>query len=427
VVLTFRNLSAKVRMGIYETVPGYSVKKVKFYTDNTTAIKSATTSENATLIGAFNTGGKITVSFPTTDSSDPDWQKAHISLDNTGFTAETYREFGELTYGVAERNEKGDEYLKRSANDPSYANNGVYTTVLPVETASNTLELRIDYTLEAIDGSGEEITIHGAKAFVPTSYTQWLPNYAYTYIFKISDNTNGWANPDDEGDEDLSGLFPITFDAVVVDSQENTQSTITTVATPSITAYQNGRALNADEFGAGDIYVQVMKPAASGTDWVLANDLDANGQLYTVTPRSGKTITEADVMDALNIQASATTTAITGRNGWELTKAESVTNVTEIPRADGNNIEVTAKTAAKFEASAGTYAYVYTMSDAADTEHVTGFQLDTAPTNWSTTYTSYYTDITCTTAAPSTFVAGYYYQKYTNNNTVYGVKVIKVQ
>ena len=31
VVLTFRSLGTKVRIGIYETVPGYSVRDVKFY------------------------------------------------------------------------------------------------------------------------------------------------------------------------------------------------------------------------------------------------------------------------------------------------------------------------------------------------------------------------------------------------------------
>ena len=32
VTLTFRNMAAKVRVALYETVPGYSIKNVKFYT-----------------------------------------------------------------------------------------------------------------------------------------------------------------------------------------------------------------------------------------------------------------------------------------------------------------------------------------------------------------------------------------------------------
>lgn len=36
VTLSFRNLTTKVRVALYETIPGYSVKDVKFYSDNTT-------------------------------------------------------------------------------------------------------------------------------------------------------------------------------------------------------------------------------------------------------------------------------------------------------------------------------------------------------------------------------------------------------
>ena len=118
--------------------------------------------------------------------------------------------------------------------------------MLPNEEGTS-LELRIDYTLVSIDGSDEEIKVHGAKAFVPSTYTKWLPNYAYTYVFKISDNTNGVTNPSDLTHE---GLYPITFDAVVVDSEENTQSTITTVTLPSVTTYQKDHVVSSDEYTA---------------------------------------------------------------------------------------------------------------------------------------------------------------------------------
>ena len=174
------------------------------------------------------------------------------------------------------------------------------------------------------------------------------------------------------------------------------------------------------QYAADDIYVQVM------TNGTLNNDLGTKGQLYTVTARTGKTITEADVMDALNIVESTSGDATTSRNGWEITKATSDATVTAIPGADGNDITVVAGTAAKFTAAAGTYAYVYKVSDGTASDYYTAVTLTAQPDDWSTTGL-YFTDPNGATAAPTTYADGTYYKKYTNLNNVYGVKVIKVQ
>ncbi len=428
VKLTFRALASKVRVALYETVPGYSVKDVKFYTDATTKLSTGATETNATLFTTgtadkdnFYTAGTYTVSFPTVGTGNKaksDYNKAHVTLAATG--KGTTKAFAGLNYTSAQYKEKssGDIWLGRSSAAASYAGasaSNYYQIAMPNEDGT-VLELRIDYTLESIDGSGETITIHGATAYVPAIYAAWKPNYAYTYIFKISDNTNGWTSTagDAATGTDPAGLYPITFDAVVVDSEEHTQSTITTVSTPSITTYQKGHDVTKDEYAAGDIYVQVM------TDGTLNNDLDSKGQLYTLSAAK----TEAEVMDALNIQSASTTTTITGRNGLVLTEATSDASITAIPGADGNDITVTAKTAAKFTATASTtYAYVYTVSTGTASTYTTAVALSTQPSDFTT---AYYTDEACTILA-SAFAAGTYYQKYTNNNNVYGVKVIKVQ
>ncbi len=99
------------------------------------------------------------------------------------------------------------------------------------------LNLKVDYTLLSTDGSTETITVTGANAKVPKEYASWKSGYAYTYIFKISQNTNGLTNPS----AGPAGLWPITFDAVVMnDEVDGVQETITTVATPSITTYAKG-------------------------------------------------------------------------------------------------------------------------------------------------------------------------------------------
>lgn len=411
VQLKFRNLATKVRVALYETIPGYSVKSVKFYTDNATTLTTGASATSATLFApntgaadVFYTKGTATISYPTIGSSNignTDYNKAHVSFAPlaSGGSSET-QAFGGLNYTTKDDREAAGSYLARNSNNPTFAgnkDNNYYINVIPNETGT-VLELRVDYTLVSTDGSGEEINIHGATAYVPKIYATWKSNYAYTYIFKISDNTNGWTST---VDTDPAGLFPITFDAIVVDAEENEQTTITTVATPSITTYQPGHDYDAQEtYKAGNIYVQVM------TGTTLEGNLGTKGKLYTISDANA---TEAQVMDALSIQESATgdPLVITGRNGLTLTdvSASVSTNIASIPGVDGNNITpITSGTAAMFTGAANT-TYAYTF----DTGTYAGVYLASEPADWS----SYYKDNECTTVVEAWTSAGTFYKRTT--------------
>lgn len=435
VKLTFRNLACKVRVALYETVPGYSIKDVKFYTDGTTDIATGASATNFNLYttgseayNKFYTKGTYTISFPTKGTSklsDEDYNKAHVAF--AASTSDTKEDFGALTLRGKESNEApATNYLGRTLPEASYAGTAgddYYKIMLPNEDGT-VLQLRVDYTLLATDGSGEEIKIHNAKAFVPQTYAQWKPNYAYTYIFKISDNTNGWTS---QTESDPAGLYPITFDAVVVDSEDHTQSTITTVASPSITTYQAGHDVSKNEYDtSGDIYIQVMN------DGTLASNLSASGisSLYSL---SSDTWTEADVMDALNMQAyGSTASVVIGRNGLTLTDVSSSaslnTTITSIPLVD-KTLTVGGGEAAKFTPTGSTtYAYVYyTGTDKEDTNIYAAVTLtdDSEPSDWTG---NYWDNPDGTGSAVTLYVKDKtYYRHYTNLNKVYGVKVIKVQ
>ena len=383
VTITFRSLGSKVRIGLYETIPGYSVRDVQFYsaaaTDDADATKPRLFS---TVANDIYTEGTYTIYYPTVDSEgNADNNQAHIKFTGLGDQT-TLVNFGDLQYTIAEDGEKtpGAVYLGRSSNTASYAGEAegnYYTQYLPNEGGTN-LNLRVNYTLESTDGSGEVINVKGATAQVPLIYTQWKAGYAYTYLFKISDRTNGHTGiydptkPDDTTvNSDPAGLFPITFDAVVVNSEDNdqTQETITTVSTPSITTYQKGsNVVNNNEYLAatGDIYVTVNDGTTESTP-----DL-ANGSLQTLTGKAALytlpagTYTEADVVDALSMQDDdAATGTIKGRSGLVLTEATlTLTNKVEYG-VDGNTITLATDQAAKFTPTASTtYAFVYTKTAA---------------------------------------------------------------
>lgn len=403
VQLKFKSLGSKVRVALYETVPGYSVKDVKFYTvDGTTTFDDAK-GTNAALIftsdGALALKGQIDVYFPHVgngNASKDDYDKAAATV-TTGTTAAdktTSKTFGALTLVSREADEvkeiagtpvtygpeDEDVFLGRTLPTASFAGDeakNFYMNVFPVS-SNAPITLRVDYTLVPIDGAAETITVKGAKAVVPATYTKWLPNYAYTYIFKISDNTNGWTGTASQH----AGLFPITFDAVVAEATDATgeQKTITTVATPTITTYQQGHDITKDEYSKAtgkNIYVQVMDNSTATA--TLKGDLNGTTKdgtkrslLYAVTGTTSAS--EALVMDALENRSKDASDGITGRNKVVLTPATIDATVESIVNGpDDNPITVTAGQAAEiaYTLNAGTYAYVYDYSSATDAKKYT--------------------------------------------------------
>lgn len=443
VQFTFKNLTAKVRVAFYETVPGYSVKELQFYSDENTG-RANLTSEESKSATLYTTGtedyiaknGEITVTYPVVGSTakaagTKGYNKAVVSVNSKNATdTDTKLALGSVNYTT--------EKLATSAKEASMAGkvaDAYYTAVLPTAANGKPLTLRMNYTLVSDDGSNEEIKVYGAKAVIPASYTQWQPNFAYTYIFKISDNTNGATSTEDKTPE---GLFPITFDAVVadVDNVDFNHESITTVSTPSVTSYafdNNKKEViqaygNGNEYPAAtttDIYVSVTATKDNGTitAGTTLSDLDTKGQLYTIN----KEVTEAEVIDALQVQSSTTGNSITGRNNVTLTKVDGISYPTAIPSADNKPITITANSVAKFTATATatTYAYVYKEKDGTAKDIITAVKGDE---NITAGLNEYYTDYECTQAvAKDTKLENnkIYYKKYSNNNNVYAVKVIK--
>ena len=427
VELKFRSLAAKVRVGFYETIRGFSIKDVRFYNSTGTTIDEVQTGTvtDATLFGtgAFPDNGTYKILFPHVGSAnvgDPDYNKAHAEHED--ITAVNSQTFGTLDYTSQEHLEPaGNYYLGRSAAAATFAGNAgddYYTKMLPFEKQPQTLELRVNYTLVSTDITGETITVYGAQAFIPSVFAKWKPNCAYTYIFKISDNQNGWTSTNLTTPR---GLFPITFDAVYLNDENGEQTTITTVATPSITTYQKGHIYNVQEeyklptsstTDDDDIYAQVVDVASE----TLKTDLNVEGKsrFYHVSDADA---TEAEVMDALNIRTSGNATTVVGVNGITLTPKTIDNNITTIPGVNGD-ITVNAGEAAKLTPdAAGTYAYVY---DTGAYYPVSTVILSAAPADWPT---NYYTNAEGTTPASGEFEAGTYYQKL----KIFGVKVVKVK
>ena len=182
-----------------------------------------------------------------------------------------------------------------------------YFTVLPTPatTTPSAILIKCDYTLTSDDDSGETIHVKGATAAIPAAFSKWDVNTRYTYLFKISQNTNGTTG-DPTNPDDPAGLYPITFDAVVTDMTNKTHGTITTVSTPSITTYQDGSVTdNGIEYKSGKA-IKVTVTDANGKVQTLAAGGTAVGSVavYKFT----------DAINEAEIQVKGTTgaTAVTG-------------------------------------------------------------------------------------------------------------------
>ncbi len=219
--LSFHPLSTQLRLAFYETIPGYSVRDLKFYeNDETVAGSEARLYTDNTEI--FSDYGKYIVYYPTTgtiNQGSNDYNKPHIAfVADTNGPAETNKSFGALNYSTKEFYEpNGQYYLGRSSSSASFAgklSDNYFTSVNPNE-AGATLNLKVDYKLVSTDGSGEIINIKGATAQVPAKYTSWQSGYSYTYLFKIYDLSWGGTSMNPEE------MFPITFEAVVIDKEKS--------------------------------------------------------------------------------------------------------------------------------------------------------------------------------------------------------------
>lgn len=334
VQFTFRAAAAKVRLGIYETIPGYVVQNVNFRpnnTDNTENTEFTATTANAKLSGSFNgTSSSASGTFNVTYNSTTSIAK----FDNTG-SASNYFDFG--TFASATPTALGE-----TSTTPMWATGSAdYQSVLPNTDNVANMILYVDYDLYNAK-SGETISVKGAKAVVPSMYMKWNPNYAYTYLFKISDNTNGTTGTQGTSPE---GLFPITFDAVTIAATDGFEvGTITTVSTPAITTYQNGSVS-----ASGITYAN-----ANGAIYITVN---TNGTLETLTSKIKLYKLAAADADATEADLILVPSKLESK---EVTTGDDVLSVLAAGETS-QDISFAASTSAKFTPAAGqTYAVEFT-------------------------------------------------------------------
>ena len=434
VTFRFHNTATKVRVAMYETIPGYTVTIKKFKVDNDAdradvakpafgdMTDAVTTNFAANLQNSpKGVAGTMEVVYESETGATQNWPKVKFTptsgtniVLNLGTGLKENVVIGESMTGATYDTPDGSD----ADSEPDY------TSVFPQENNSQNLKLKLDYVLTA-PVTGETIYVTNATAEIPAAYLKWKPGFAYTYIFKISDNTNGYTDP---SAVDPAGLYPITFDAVEMLAEDGSAEYITTVSEPSITTFgvnsTTGKYVTGgNEYAHGsDIYATIMDGSA-----VVTPALGTNVNLYKNVQSSDPTnfpVTEASLAEAIAETGGSASEKITYTLDNTIGVVRSgAGEANGIPGEDG--IVITGVPAVKMAGlSAGTYAVEYIKTPEVFT--AVGYTYASAAA-FAAAGTLYTTDACTTVADTWANSTTTYYKKVVNmpGNKVY--KIIVVQ
>ncbi len=343
VTFRFHNTATKVRVAMYETIPGYTVTIKKFKVDNDAdradvakpafgdMTDAVTTNFAANLQNSpKGVAGTMEVVYESETGATQNWPKVKFTptsgtniVLNLGTGLKENVVIGESMTGATYDTPDGSD----ADSEPDY------TSVFPQENNSQNLKLKLDYVLTA-PVTGETIYVTNATAEIPAAYLKWKPGFAYTYIFKISDNTNGYTDP---SAVDPAGLYPITFDAVEMLAEDGSAEYITTVSEPSITTFgvnsTTGKYVTGgNEYAAGsDIYATFVEGSNVKTP-ILGGNGAQHVNVYTVSSDDDTNfpVTEASVAEAIAKGPSSITGTIYTYDGTDTYTA--VANASDLAR-----------------------------------------------------------------------------------------------
>lgn len=238
VQLAFKRLNAKVNIKFWEDIPGYSVHMIDlgnvashdWTISAVPSIKKAGQGTYGYKLGKIYTENGVKIKFNTDATVNKIKQYEGTTTDAPlEFKTPTAATIGEsrieatlspTTYFAIPKYNTGAVLSNTAAN---INDNGTLETNL----ASTGLTFHVSY--ELISTTGEKITVKDATVHVPYNYCEWKENTRYTYIFKITQNSNGTTGsgtPDPTNPEvpTETALYPIVFDNCTVEEWKDNES-----------------------------------------------------------------------------------------------------------------------------------------------------------------------------------------------------------
>lgn len=242
VSLDFNRLVAKVNIKFWEDIPGYKVRilDLKEGTDGYHGVQAAASIKDNTSGKYGYKGGKYYVSngvkiqFAAGEMTGIRQYNGATAGKEAPlvFDAPTDAKIGENRY-AASKSATTYYAIPKGSSEYVLADNS--TDFTEAETTPNGylaltgFTFHVSYELTA-DDSGERIIVKDATVHVPCEYCNWKENTHYTYIFKITTNSNGSSettpdiDPTDPEVPTVQSLYPIVFDNCTVQDWDENES-----------------------------------------------------------------------------------------------------------------------------------------------------------------------------------------------------------
>lgn len=326
VQLQFKRLNAKVNIKFWEDIPGYSVHMIdlgdvpvpdatgtKHYTISAVPAKKVTVDNSHIYgydLGKIYTENGVKIQFNANAAMQSLKQyKGSMTSEPLEFKTPTAATIGEsrieatlspTTYFAIPK-WRTEAVLK---NDAKNINDVVETDPAYDEDLAVTgLTFHVSY--ELISTTGEKITVKDATVHVPANYCEWKENTRYTYIFKITTNSNGTTGSETPKPTDPSvptemALYPIVFDNCTVEDWVDNESEWEITEGTNNTWYDV--QLGSDEYSFDNtsektLTVKVQRTSKNPTDNTsLVKELTPAANVLSVTaPNGDAVITDGNV------------------------------------------------------------------------------------------------------------------------------------
>lgn len=245
VALQFHRLNAKVNIKFWEDVPGWKVRILDLGNGHEGVKAAASIKEDGKGNYGYKGGKYYTANGVKIKFNDGAYQSMKQfegtlaeptvtdgnNATTINFKSPSDAKIGENRYEAALSPTTYYAIPKGDGANVLADGNTDYTTdqACDADLAKTGFTFHVSYELTAED-TGEKIVVKNASVHVPYDYCNWKSNTHYTYIFKITRDSNGSTDPDNDSNIDptdpevptVQSLYPIVFDnCTVLDWEEN--------------------------------------------------------------------------------------------------------------------------------------------------------------------------------------------------------------
>lgn len=232
VALNFKRINAKVRIKFWEDINGYSVRILDLSSaDHYNGVYAAPSKRSGTQGSYTYTRGKYvkkigaTVDFSAEGSSN---NSKPIS-DNPTVTLKTPSAYNDVAADMLQFKAPADAAIGTTRPLASASPTVYYAIPKDANTgAEYDCGFTFHVTYELTSNTGERIVVKDATVHVPADYCNWKSNISYTYVFRITKNSNGTTgnpgtiDPTDPVQKTEDAFYPIVFDnCTIADYEQN--------------------------------------------------------------------------------------------------------------------------------------------------------------------------------------------------------------